>query len=430
MVPCLVIVIESGNLDRSAHRYTNAILVIMLASVLLLVTTMGNKNVYATHLGTSSTVWGIEASATIAKIHNFDPATDTTTTVSRVPTLSVENGRGMASDGTNLWYTFLIEGYHGDGKIHKIAPNGGADIATIPDPFGFNYSGIQSLDFDSAGYLWGISNRAIPGDQFNNPYTFIFKLDSNTGTVLSSCKHMITTGKVTGPLAIVNGKILTNFGNGITNHLEEYHPPSGIGGECTATGNVFTLPVTVSGIDADNAGNLIVTDSHNLYNLGHAPYNTILASQPNAFYPSYEFDITTQPELNVQTNVCAEAGVQHWDKIVFMITDPKLASKANVTANTELDIKVLDDPQKVADLKQKVMNFIGTPNGNKSSIKIVDVEYAIICAMPPPPSSEIVPSEFPDTNTASVVPRLNLSNPLLGLGEEAQDINKTLSSSP
>jgi hypothetical protein len=424
MVLCLVIVIESGNLDRSAHRYTNVILAIMLASVLLLVTNTSNRSVYATHVGTFSDLWGIEA-ATIAKIHHFDPSTDTSTAIPRVPSLSMENGRGMASDGTYLWYTILMEGFRGDGKIHKIAPNGGADIATIPDPFGFNGSGIQSLDFDSAGYLWGISRGVVIKGPYNNPYAVIFKLDSNTGTVLASCEHLITVSGNRGPLAIVNGKILTNFGNGLTNHLEEYNPPSGIGGECTATGNMFTLPVTVSGIDTDDAGNLLVTDLHNLYNLGQAPYNTIISSQPNAFYPYSEIDITTKPELDVKATVCKLESVQHWDKIVFMVTDPKLASQVNVTANTELDIKVLDDPQKVADLKQKVLDFIGAPNGNKSSIKIIDVEYAIICAMPPPPSSEVVPSEFPDTNTASVVPRLNLSNPLIGMGEQVQGMNTT-----
>lgn len=419
--------VTSGNSARSARRYANVILVIMLASVLLLVTTTGNKSVYATHLGTSSTVWGIEA-ATIAKIHNFDPNTDSTTTVSRVPSLSMENGRGMASDGTNLWYTILIEGFRGDGKIHKIAPNGGADIATIPDPFGFNGSGIQSLDFDSVGYLWGISSHVVIKD--NNPYSVIFKLDSNTGTVLASCDHLITVSGNRGPLAIVNGKILTNFGNGITNHLEEYNAPSGIGGECTATGNVFTLPVTVSGIDTDNAGNLLVTDFHNLYNLGHAPYNTILASQPNAFYPSWEYDITTKPELDVEATVCKTESVQHWDKIVFMVTDPKLASQANVSANMELDIKVLDDPHKVANLKQKVLDFLGVPNGNKNAIKIIDVEYAIICAMQPPPSNDVRPPGFPNTNTQFVIPKLNETNPLAGTGVQVQGVNKTSQSPP
>jgi hypothetical protein len=401
------------------------ILVIMIAAILLLFTTTSSRSVYATHLGTSSDVWGIEA-AIIAKIHHFDPSTDTTTTISRVPTLSMENGRGMASDGTNLWYTILIKGFHGDGRIHKIAPTGGPDIATIPDPFGFNGSGIDALDFDSSGYLWAISSYPIqPG---HDPIAKIFKIDSSTGTVLASCDVPFRGSGPAGTFAIVNGKILTHT-DGSLNHLNEYHPPSGVGGDCVSTGNDFTLPVTARGIDTDSAGNLLVSDVHTLYNLGSAPYSTILASQPNAFI-SWEIDITTQPEINVQTSVCPKGSVQHWDKIVFMITDPKLASKANVTANTELDIKVLDDPKKVADLKQKVLNFLGDPNGNKSSIKIVDVEYAIICALPPP--NHFVPPHFQANETSpSVVAMVrNESNPLAGIGTELQTINNSSNSPP
>jgi hypothetical protein len=76
--------------------------------------------------------------------------------------------------------------------------------------------------------------------------------------------------------------------------------------------------------------------------------------------------------------------VKHWDKIVFDITDPNIAKKLNLTANTELDIKVLDDLKKVADIKQKVLDFLKVPNENKSSIQILDVEYAVICEMSAP----------------------------------------------
>jgi len=76
-------------------------LIIGLAAIMLLLPTISNRSVYATHLATSSQVWGIEA-GTISKIHHFDPTTDTTTPISRVPTSSVENGRGIASDGTNI----------------------------------------------------------------------------------------------------------------------------------------------------------------------------------------------------------------------------------------------------------------------------------------------------------------------------------------
>jgi hypothetical protein len=71
-----------------------------------------------------------------------------------------------------------------------------------------------------------------------------------------------------------------------------------------------------------------------------------------------------------------------WDKIVFMINDPEVAKKANVTAKTELDIKVIDDPHKVADLKQKVLDFLNLPPSAKRAIQILHVNYAIICSLP------------------------------------------------
>jgi hypothetical protein len=360
----------------SEHGIMTKALIVGLAAILLLLPIISTRSVYASHLGTSSQIWGIEA-ALISKIHHFDPTTDTITPISRVPTSSNENGRGIASDGTNIWYTIVGDAFRGDGKIHKIAPTGGPDISTIPDPFGSNGSGIGALDFDGKD-LWALSY--LPS---NNVET-IFKLDSNSGTVLASCDVPFGDQGVGGDsLAIVNGKILTDAGE-LLNNLTEYNPPSGIGGACARTGNVFTLPVNVTGIDTDSAGNLLATDLFSLHNLGHAPYSTILASQPNAF-PDEE-DITTQPESNVQTNVCPEENVQHWDKIVFVIPNPQVAKRAHVPANTELDIKVLDDPHKVADIKQKVIDFLKLTSSDRNAIKIVDINYAIICALQAPPS--------------------------------------------
>jgi hypothetical protein len=87
--------------------------------------------------------------------------------------------------------------------------------------------------------------------------------------------------------------------------------------------------------------------------------------------------------------------VQHWDKIVFSIISPALAKRLNLTANTELDIKVLDDPTKVADIKQKVLSFLHMPTSPffRNSIKIIDVEYAII-STPSVPKSNMI-SETP-----------------------------------
>jgi hypothetical protein len=421
-------VVKSRCTGSFEHGFTTTVLIVALAAILLLFPATSSRSVYATHLGTSSQVWGINA-ATISDIHQFDPITDTTTTIPRVPTSNSENGRGIASDGTNIWYTILnATGFRGDGKIHKIAPTGGPDIAVIPDPFGPNGRGIGALDFDGRD-LWALSYL-----QSDNNTQTVFKIDSNTGTVLASCEVPAGGGGVgADTLAIVSGKILTDAGELLTN-LTEYNPPSGIGGACARTGNVFTLPVPVTGIDTDSAGNLLVTDLQTLYNLGPAPYSIILASQPNAFGQAiFEEDITTQPELNVQTSICPEENVHHWDKILFVITDPRVAQKVNVTSNTELDIKVQDDPHKVADIKQKVIDFLKLPSSDKRAIKILNVNYAIICALQPPPSTQTLSAVQSQSNvTSSSAAAMAKIEPesLSKAGIEPQDENMTTALPP
>jgi len=80
--------------------------------------------------------------------------------------------------------------------------------------------------------------------------------------------------------------------------------------------------------------------------------------------------------------------IEHWDKIVF--SSPSAIKKPDqsiIPRNELLDIKVLDDPNSVADLRQKVVDFLNShgftrPNGSpfaKHLIVIDEVEYAIIC---------------------------------------------------
>lgn len=85
--------------------------------------------------------------------------------------------------------------------------------------------------------------------------------------------------------------------------------------------------------------------------------------------------------------------VLHFDKIIFMVTGKLVAANPDeqqrldaLPLNTELDIKVKDNPRTVADLKGKILTFLGAadsaaaPNENRLSIQIIDVEYAVICA--------------------------------------------------
>ena len=81
----------------------------------------------------------------------------------------------------------------------------------------------------------------------------------------------------------------------------------------------------------------------------------------------------------------------HMDKIIFQITGPLVAVNGGdqmalnaVPQQTALDIKVLDDPTTVADLKAKVLTFLGAmvTAANRASIDIKDIDYAVVCPNP------------------------------------------------
>lgn len=78
----------------------------------------------------------------------------------------------------------------------------------------------------------------------------------------------------------------------------------------------------------------------------------------------------------------------HADKIIFALTgglpavDPADQMALNaVPRETELDIKVLDNPLRIADLKGKVLSFIGAVDSaaTRQQLRIIDVEYAMVC---------------------------------------------------
>lgn len=81
----------------------------------------------------------------------------------------------------------------------------------------------------------------------------------------------------------------------------------------------------------------------------------------------------------------------HFDKVIFQLSTGNLipiiaADAAALNAlprNTDLDIKIIDDPRTVADLESKVLSFLGAqPSnaGNRQLLRIPDVEYTtIVC---------------------------------------------------
>ena len=89
---------------------------------------------------------------------------------------------------------------------------------------------------------------------------------------------------------------------------------------------------------------------------------------------------------------------RHWDKIVFVIADKIMAAELGLPYRSPLDIKVLDDPNEIADLKGKVLEFIANYSGattlhNPTHIRIMSVEYAIECPSAAPVTADPVPTD-------------------------------------
>lgn len=100
---------------------------------------------------------------------------------------------------------------------------------------------------------------------------------------------------------------------------------------------------------------------------------------------------------------------QHWDKVVFTVpvainwkaTSPNSPPQPTLVVGRTYDIKVIDDPATVADINQKIFDFLqthgyiltnatGSPIITPVKFHIVQVDYAITCPGPivtPPPSS-------------------------------------------
>jgi len=118
----------------------------------------------------------------------------------------------------------------------------------------------------------------------------------------------------------------------------------------------------------------------------------------------------TLPKRSFNYSVCPPRAVTHWDKIIFSlgklqeegggsVEDParnfviRYAKHLRIRPFSPLDIKVLDNPREVADLKEKVAVFLLRRAGGAVTrakiesllrvIHIADVDYAIVCSALP-----------------------------------------------
>ncbi len=264
-------------MTNNKQTTSNVISAIVLGAVLLTGTftiAMPFQQSYAFTSG--DRIFGYSAGA--GWIQEYDPVTKTL--VQEFQPASGGNGRGIAFDGVDLWYTSVFANFQGDGFIYKVARTGGADLASIPDPFGPQGRGVGALDYDfNTKTLWGISYLPIDG------FERVFQVNTADGTVLASCDVPFGGGGAgTETLALdPNGTTFwTNAGEANLLFVDEYQLPNAVNqGPCVATGNSFNpTSERIGGLDFDSSGSFIDSDilGGTMYDLGSNPSNPAVDS--------------------------------------------------------------------------------------------------------------------------------------------------------
>jgi len=116
---------------------------------------------------------------------------------------------------------------------------------------------------------------------------------------------------------------------------------------------------------------------------------TTVAAADVAYAAVPPVDRVGRPALSV-CPAAAPKRIFHFDKAIFQILTGNLvpiiaADAAALNAlprNTDLDIKIVDNPNTVADLESKVLTFLGAANNanNRQLLRISEVEYsAVVC---------------------------------------------------
>jgi hypothetical protein len=227
----------------------------------------------------------------------YNPVTDVSTPLSLTSTSTNGgycNGRGMAWDGTNLWYTVLGSGFLGDGKIHEVAAAGGPDIATMPDPSGVGGRGIGAMKFDAplpGGHLWIESYLPV------NNLVKVSELAVPAGTVLASCELPFQGGGVgSDTFSLFTGNEFATDGGEVLTTLFFYNLPSTTGGACVQVGPGVTIN-GATGLNFASNGDCIYTNGFgNTFN-GASNCATNKASTPNAFPIEEDITCTTLPTV-------------------------------------------------------------------------------------------------------------------------------------
>ncbi len=396
--------------------------------------------------GIMGTVFGIEATFDVARIQGYDPVTHAKISEFFVPCPDPPgedppscNGRGLAFDGVNFWYSILTGGlsFTGDGLIHKIGMSGGADILTISDGYGAGGRGIGAIDFIPGStdmlvisYLPDNDTNGTPNlagciADDTNCLEEVRRLDTS-GTTLGRCDIPFNNSGGTGvgtETLVVTASGTTFYADGGEADLmfiDEYKVPTSItaaGTLCDFVQNFSSTPVGIGGLDFDLAGQLVVSSTFatGIGNLDGSPYSSLVGG-------TFTTD-TNIEDITIKTDRCtqrppAEDPISmntvrnqntvktiHAEKHVFdcLLDQGDLPVIVDVTIFAE----IFEDMKTQSVIKKQAL--VVTCTKDKSTVTAIKCESSTPSTQPPVPLRNCIeepithPQEMNTVNKGSIV---------------------------
>lgn len=171
-------------------------------------------------------------------IYEFDPITKLL--VNSFSVTPNNNGRGLAFDGADLWYTGF------NSNIYKVETTGANDLLQFARP---------ALLGPIGGFDWDFNTNTLVSIGNNDGRVGV--IDPNTGNLLADCTGTGGNGENWSIVITSIGTFWTSNGK-FSNTLTEYNLPTVLAeGACTPTGNTIVASTTIAFNDFDTAGNWI-----------------------------------------------------------------------------------------------------------------------------------------------------------------------------
>lgn len=303
-----------------------------------------------------ATSWGINTGSNTVYI--IDPSH------SIVNTISIPMAYGITYNfNKDLVYVSSYEYYSNNGRVYIVDPN-------IP----------------SVVKILRVGNLPGPGIAYNyiNDKVYVSNIRSSTVSVIDSSTNNLINDI---PVGSFPDEILYN----------------------TYDGNIYVNNLNSASISVIDSRTDTIKETIGGYSSTPLYVSDLKVDSSTGFIYMSGYDNYVYVYQNLkQSNICSKENQKHWDKIIFQITSPDLASTVNLPLNSELDIKVQDSPLNVSDLKEKVIAFLNlTPSQeNRNAIEIIDVDYHIACT----PTEPVMESMKKSNQTKLITPIENLTS--------------------